>query len=218
MNKFTYYFEREREFNRFFQGCVKQSIEEKIGECGNIFEERENVFRIFFCFERTQERKGVSYTSVVWTDLQTYFWNSISCSNENEIRCLLEAQKRQWLASMPYKNDPSINPIAILYEILQEKYSFDWNALSRFHDERKRRENEQEQELDELKREVFNLPDDVEYGLCWFWLMKMREESLFLNSWIETTKDGKCYRTNSNESTDEIHTIMVGIIESHFGN
>ena len=31
----------------------------------------------------------------------------------------LETQKRQWLAGMPFSNDASINPIAILYE-------FDW--------------------------------------------------------------------------------------------
>ncbi|UJR28315.1 hypothetical protein I4U23_009559 [Adineta vaga] len=50
------------------------------------------------------------------------------------------------MSSLPYNNDPNINPIALL-----------------FHDERKRRQNEQQQELDELKREVFNLPDNVEY-------------------------------------------------------
>ncbi|CAF1416429.1 unnamed protein product [Adineta steineri] len=57
-----------------------------------------------------------------------------------------DTQKRQWMASLPYSNDPNINPITIL-----------------FHDERKRYQNEQQQELDELKREVFNLPDNPEY-------------------------------------------------------
>ncbi|CAM4857478.1 unnamed protein product [Rotaria socialis] len=56
------------------------------------------------------------------------------------------AQKQKWLTSMSYSNDTSINPITIA-----------------FHDERRRRQNEQQQELDELKREVFNLPDDIEY-------------------------------------------------------
>ena len=42
----------------------------------------------------------------------------------------LEAQKRQWLAGMPFKNDPSINPIAILYEIIGERfYRFDENMI-----------------------------------------------------------------------------------------
>ncbi|CAF0851526.1 unnamed protein product [Adineta ricciae] len=57
-----------------------------------------------------------------------------------------DVQKRQWMASLPYANDPNINPITLL-----------------FRDERKRRQNEQQQELDELKREVFNLPDNIDY-------------------------------------------------------
>jgi hypothetical protein len=29
---------------------------------------------------------------------------------------LLEAQKRQWMASMSFSNDPNINPVTILYD------------------------------------------------------------------------------------------------------
>ncbi|CAF0808765.1 unnamed protein product [Rotaria sordida] len=57
-----------------------------------------------------------------------------------------ETQKKKWLTSMSFSNDSSINPITIS-----------------FHDERKRRQNERQQQLDELKREVFNLPDNIEY-------------------------------------------------------
>jgi hypothetical protein len=39
------------------------------------------------------------------------------------------------------------------------------NIIFRFRDQRKRRQNEQQEELDELKRDVFNLPDDIKYGL-----------------------------------------------------
>ncbi|CAF2814403.1 unnamed protein product [Rotaria sp. Silwood2] len=45
---------------------------------------------------------------------------------------------------MSFSNDSSINPVTIS-----------------FHDERKRRQNERQQQLDELKREVFNLPDNI---------------------------------------------------------
>ncbi|CAF4534188.1 unnamed protein product [Rotaria sp. Silwood1] len=57
-----------------------------------------------------------------------------------------EPQKQKWLTSMSYNNDSSTNPITIA-----------------FHDERKRRQNERQQQLDELKREVFNLPDNITY-------------------------------------------------------
>jgi len=39
------------------------------------------------------------------------------------------------------------------------------NIIFRLREERKRRQNEQQHELDELKRDVFNLPDDIKYGL-----------------------------------------------------
>ena len=39
------------------------------------------------------------------------------------------------------------------------------NSFISFHDERKRRQNNDQKELEELKQEVFNLPDNVEHGL-----------------------------------------------------
>lgn len=75
----------------------------------------------------------------------------------------LESQKRQWLTSMSYSNDSSINPIAILYEFCLSRTTLS-TVSSRFRDEHKRRETEEKQALDELKREVFNLPDTVDYG------------------------------------------------------
>ncbi|CAF4275740.1 unnamed protein product, partial [Rotaria sordida] len=53
-------------------------------------------------------------------------------------------QKQQWLSSLPFENDPTINPIAIF-----------------FRDEKKRRHNQEEEELEKLKQEVFNLPDNI---------------------------------------------------------
>ncbi|CAF1026509.1 unnamed protein product [Adineta ricciae] len=59
-----------------------------------------------------------------------------------------ESQKRQWLSGLPYTNDPSINPVTIF-----------------FRDEQKRRQTEEAQELEEIKQEVFNLPDSINnYG------------------------------------------------------
>ncbi|CAF3644133.1 unnamed protein product [Rotaria sordida] len=55
-----------------------------------------------------------------------------------------EYQKQQWLSSLPFENDPTINPIAIF-----------------FRDEKKRRQNQEEEELEKLKQEVFNLPDNI---------------------------------------------------------
>ncbi|CAF0926257.1 unnamed protein product [Adineta steineri] len=55
-----------------------------------------------------------------------------------------ESQKRQWISSLPYNNDSSINPVAIFFQ-----------------DEQKRRQTEEEQELETIKQEVFNLPDNM---------------------------------------------------------
>ncbi|CAF4692579.1 unnamed protein product [Rotaria sp. Silwood1] len=57
-----------------------------------------------------------------------------------------EYQKQQWLSGLPFDNDPTINPIAIF-----------------FRDEKNRRQNEEQEELEKLKQEVFNLPDNIEH-------------------------------------------------------
>lgn len=42
-----------------------------------------------------------------------------------------------------------------------------------FHDEQKRRQTEEQRELDEIKQEVFNLPDNIqERGSCTRHLLK----------------------------------------------
>ena len=81
---------------------------------------------------------------------------------------VVDVQKRQWMASLPYANDPNINPITLLYVNIDHCVLFNMNCCFRFRDERKRRQNEQQQELDELKREVFNLPDNIDYGSFFF--------------------------------------------------
>jgi hypothetical protein len=43
--------------------------------------------------------------------------------------------------------------------------------LFSFQDERKRRQNDDQKELEELKQEVFNLPDNVERGLFCIFLL-----------------------------------------------
>lgn len=42
---------------------------------------------------------------------------------------VVDVQKRQWMASLPYANDPNINPITLLYVNIDHCMLFDVNYL-----------------------------------------------------------------------------------------
>jgi hypothetical protein len=52
---------------------------------------------------------------------------------------------------------------AFVYQV-ERTMMFILNDSCRFHDEELRRQTEEKQQLDEMKRDVFNLPDRIEYG------------------------------------------------------
>jgi len=74
---------------------------------------------------------------------------------------------------------------------------------SSFHDKRKRRQNEEQQELDELRQEVFNLPDNIERGVFYllFFSSTKKNEILFL---IEETENEENNVTNKENVTERL--------------
>jgi len=60
------------------------------------------------------------------------------------------------------------------------------NWQSRFHEEQKRRENERKQELVELERDVFNLPDIIEHSSYTDWLKEIEFAFISISNIVET--------------------------------
>ena len=68
----------------------------------------------------------------------------------------IEFAVQQW-----YKDQSSRNPVSILLHFsLRNRFM----SLFSYHDEDKRRRTEEQREIDEVKQEVFNLPDNLIRG------------------------------------------------------